>query len=96
MKLQRSRLDVVYFPESSRRRRPASIFVAVTLPCLDTGFRRYDRMFVPNRAGCPCTSIFEEDANDTTVLQTAQSTALYTQFFESFACFAVNPSSYFG
>ena len=27
------------------------LFVAVTLPRLDTGFRRYDRMFVPNPAG---------------------------------------------
>ena len=29
----------------------ASIFIVVTLPRLDTGFRRYDRMFVPHPSG---------------------------------------------
>jgi hypothetical protein len=45
------RLDIVSFHESSCRRKPASIFVAVTLHRLDTGFRRYDRMFAPNPGG---------------------------------------------
>jgi hypothetical protein len=50
---------MVGFQESSCRRiacpgldpGQASIFIVVTLPRLDTGFRRYDSMFVPHPSG---------------------------------------------
>ena len=56
-------------------------FVVVAPPRLDSGLRRYHGMFVPNRAGMSLHIDFEEDANDTIVLQTAQSSALYIQLF---------------
>jgi hypothetical protein len=41
--------------------RPASIFGAVTLPRLDTGFRRYDKKFFSNPAGISPCNLFSQE-----------------------------------